>query len=256
MSSLFNRLLIILVTGLMTNVAQAQTTKPVFALLDFKPFGNSTSNGFDGIFARSMDFIQAESGIDVTTQMLPIPRSLKAIADGSAQLIITGAVSRLLENTDSLGIIGCSRIIVLTSAKSGIKNLADLEGKNIGFVASGFLDKLYSNKFDLIPHRIRNSQSMVAMLDRNRIDGFFISDVVIDAFETPASGSSMIKVDWRSRLGERIEVRKIATHLRIAKDYGSRELSDRLRSAVAAGNAKESFSAIYKSYGVLSGGKC
>jgi ABC-type amino acid transport substrate-binding protein len=260
MFSLFNRLLMVLITvlimGLITNTAQAQTAKPVFALLDFKPFGRRTASGFDGIFARSMEFIQAESGIDITTKILPIPRSLKAMAGGSAQLIITGAVSGLLKNTDSLGVIGCSRIIVLTSARSGIKTLADLEGKNIGFVASGFLDKLYSKKFGLIPHRTRNSQSMIAMLDRDRIDGFFTSDIVADTFEAPGSGSSLIKANWRSRLGERIEVRKVPAHLRIARDYGPRDLSDRLRSAVAAGNKNGVFSAIFKAYGVLSGGKC
>ena len=178
------------------------------------------------------------------------------MADGSAQLIITGAVSRLLKNTNSLGDIGCSRIIVLTSAKSGIKNLADLEGKNIGFVAGGFLDKLYSKKFGLIPHRTRNGQSMIAMLDRNRIDGFFTSDVVTDAFETSAANSSLIKADWRSRLGHRIEVRKTPILLRITRDYGPRDLSDRLRSAVTEGKRKGAFSAIFKAYGVLSGGKC
>jgi len=181
---------------------------------------------------------------------------LRAMAEGSAQLIITGAVSGLLKNTEPLGVIGCSRIIMLTSAKSGIKSLGDLDGKNIGFVASGFLDKLYSNKFGLIPHRTRNSQSMIAMLDRNRIDGFFTSDIVADTFETPTIDSAMIEADWRSRLGERIEVRKVPAHLRINKEYGSRELANRLRSAVAAGKEKGAFSAIFKAYGVLSGGKC
>ena len=237
--------------------ARANDNRPVFALFDFHPFGRRLPSGErQGIFAESIAYIEKESGVDMEVRMLPISRTLKAMSEKSAQVTITASVSNLLDDTVSLGVIGCSRIIIQTSAASGIRTLEDLSNKDIGFVSGGFLDRLYSKKFDLNPVRARSSQSLVAMLGRGRLDGVFASDVVIDNYIYAESGMSFVGPNWQNKLGARVEVRKAPAHVRAVKNALNQSVLKRLRFAVQKGIKEGIFSAIYGKYGVQTRGKC
>lgn len=257
MRSCLSILLLGLCLGLAPTAALAKTPKPVFALMDLYPFARlSPAGDFEGIYWHSLDYIQRRSGIDFSAVLLPVPRMLKAMAEGSADMAITGAVSDLLKETTSLGVIGCSRIIVQLSKTSKVRSVDDLAGKDIGFVTNGFLYKLYGDKFGLRPVQVRNSRSLMSMLALGRVEGVFVSDLVIDSFLKDGIEGVPIADDWRRSMGRRLEVRKVLVHLRIAAKFKGSDLEKRLRAAVAEGLSSGAFARIYENHGARSKGRC
>lgn len=76
-----------------------------------------------------------------------IPHAMWSIAAGDSDITITGSNTKLLKDTTSLGVLGCSRLSVVTRKDAGVNTLAGLNGRKIGFVTGGFL----LNKFGLQP---------------------------------------------------------------------------------------------------------
>jgi ABC-type amino acid transport substrate-binding protein len=228
-----------------------------FSLMGFFPFGDMTpEQKFEGIYWDIIEEIRKLSGIRFVTTMLPITRLRRSILEGSADLTISGASSSLNAGAESLGIVGCSSIIVQTARSSGIRSLDDLKERYIAFARNGFLLKLYGNKFGLLPVESNSSQSMFAMLDSERVDGIFISDVVIDSFIHKYPESTVISMNWQEKLGPRVLVRKIPSHLQIAKTFADATIKQKLRDAVEKGRNTGAFERIYARYGIQTKGKC
>jgi len=228
-----------------------------FSLMAFYPFGRaSQENGFEGIYADIIQEIQKLSDVRMKTIALPIPRLRKYLSEGKIDLTIAGASSNIIEGAVSLGVVGCSRIIVQTSKTSGIHDLSDLKGKSIGFVANGFLYKQYGTKFALKPVQVTSNKSMFGMLALGRLDGIFVSDVVIDSSIRDGFASPHIVSNWRDKLGVRIEVKKFPSHLQISKKFNNTDIARRLTDAVVRGHETGAFENIYSRYGVQTKGKC
>lgn len=228
-----------------------------FGLMEFYPFGRaSRENGFEGIYSDIIQEIQKLSDVRMETIALPIPRLRDYLSEGKIDLTIAGASSSTIEGAVSLGVIGCSRIIVQTSNMSGIHDLSDLKGKFIGFLANGFLYKEYGTKFGLTPVQVTSNKSMFAMLALGRLDGIFISDVVIDSNMQDGFDSPHISSNWRDKIGARIELKKVPSHLQISRQFNNADINRRLADAVIRGHEIGTFEKIYATYGVRTKGKC
>jgi ABC-type amino acid transport substrate-binding protein len=228
-----------------------------FALMEFYPFGRTTESGkIDGIYWDIIQDIQKLSGVKMNTLMMPIPRLRRSISGGISDLAIAGASSSLINGASSLGVVGCSRIIIQTSKTAGIQDLEGLANKPIAFVTNGFLHKAYGNKFGLNAIQTSSGQSMFAMLDRGRVDGIFISDVVADSFILTGLSNSNISSNWRESLGPRVLVKTIPSHLQISNKFANATIRQSLKNAIILGNKTGVFEKTYPKYGVQTKGKC
>jgi ABC-type amino acid transport substrate-binding protein len=244
-------------TLVLQSAASHAETPLKFSLMGFFPFGGMTSEQkFEGIYWDIMQEIGRLSGVEFVTTMLPITRLRNSINEGSADVTISGASSSLNAGAVSLGIVGCSSIIVQTTKGANIKTLDDLKGREIAFARNGFLLKMYGKKFELRSVESNSSQSMFAMLERGRVEGIFISDVVIDSYILKNPQTSVLSKDWQQRLGPRVLVRKIPSHVQISALFPDAAVKQRLLDAVVEGQNTGAFEQIYARYGIQTRGKC
>ncbi len=229
---------------------------PQFVTYDFYPFGQKQGEIITGLFTEIMAEIEKISGIKVATSIEPIPRAIKSIVSGSKDLIISGATSPAFRKTISLGVVGCNRTIIVTNDKVDISSLNELQNKNIGFVASGFLYKKFGKKFGIVPVQTSTSASMFRMLVRYRVDGIFISDMVFNSYRTEGAPFSSIPADWRQRIGNIVQAEKILVHLRMPKNSKFLDLIPKFSEAIKTGKENGNFERVYRKYGSSTGGQC
>jgi ABC-type amino acid transport substrate-binding protein len=246
----------ILAIGILIAQPAYAQNKPKFVTFDFYPFAQFRADKIIGLFPELMNAIETLSGVSVTTTLDPIPRAIRSIATSQNDLIITAASSPAFKQTISLGSMGCSRTIVVTNDKSQITRQADLKGKNIGFVTSGYLFKKYGDKFGIVPVQTSSSESMFRMLVRYRVDGIFISDLVFGSYRTEGAPFSQIPSNWHQRIGTAVETDKSLVRLIMPKASKFNYLGPKISEAIKLGNANGQFERIFRKYGSDTGGRC
>lgn len=230
--------------------------QPKYGALDFYPFGYREEGRIKGVLVDIMTRIEVVSGVRTTKVLEPIPRIHASIVRGDIDLVISAATLPGFRKMTSLGVVGCSRIIVASNKMAGISQIGDLESKKIGFVAHGFLYRKFNKNFGIIPVLTSTSESLFKMLVGHRVDGIFISDIVLNAHTLMGLPYSNVPLDWRKTLGSNVTIETLPTHLRMSKMSRFRHLEQKLREAVNTGNANGAFKKVYRSYGNTAGGRC
>ncbi|MBL6957548.1 MAG: transporter substrate-binding domain-containing protein [Rhodospirillales bacterium] len=235
--------------------APAAASEPLkFALYDFFPFGARDANGtLSGLFYDLSKAIEFNSGLSFDYSFTPIPRAIRAVSNGQADVTISGGV---IKGAVSLGPVGCHQTVVLPRLGAGISKLSDLKGKSVGFVTKGIHYKKFATKFGLQPIQSNTSKSLVRMLLRERIDGFFTSDVVFDAYVQSRKFGAGLPSGWTGKLAPYVVVETIEPNLFISAKSKHQGQAGRLRAAVTAARQDGSFEKIYRKHGSRFGGRC
>lgn len=235
----------------------ATASDPVIAIYDFFPFGRLEESGrVTGIFADLARVVEEKSGIELQLRLEPIPRAIRNVVMGHVDLIISGSSSKAMVDTPAVGILGCHRTVVLTRKNSGISDLASLRDKRVAYVTGGIFKKKFAGSYGEKIEEVGSSQSLFHMLFRDRIDAFFISDVVLAAYVKFGVPVADLPEDWRTVLGPTITAETLHVTLRMSKESSFKALIPRLRRALDQCNRDGTFEAVYHAYGLQSGGRC
>lgn len=224
------------------------------AVADFFPLGDSNPNNVGkGIFYDIVKRLEDESGVPFDIEILPISRLNILFKEGEVEM----SVGFKKQNGELLDTFGCHENILVTQNSSQLTNTSDLKAQKIGFVNKGIYQKLYATKFETDNVYVNSDESLFSMLVRDRIDGFFVSNVVFESFLQYGELSTSVEKKWRDQLKAAIIISESAVGLHISKNI---ELSEKTKNElIAALNRMREggdISAIYRKYGVMTEGRC
>jgi len=243
-------ILIALLSASMTNGAPIVAGAP-----DFFPFGESKAGKTDmkGIFYESLDAILYEQTAPYEVVIRPFPRLTRDVASG----LVDFSFGFQAQSTSPLLQIGCHYNILVTRKSVVIKTEEDIDGLRIGFVANGIYQRLYGNKFNTRNELVADDESMFKMLLAGRVDGFFISNVVLESYLKFGIPQAKLPENWKTEIGEPFYLSSSPTFLQISHNstVPFNEVSQITRIAEKL-KVSDVFSDIYKKYGVKGGGIC
>lgn len=243
--------------GLAVDCYAAERTRPVFAIIDFFPFGfMSTEQKAEGMAFDIEKLLEKYSGIDIDGRLMSTPRALRSASVGQNDLLFSYKDDEMVPNVTWLGNIGCLVPLVVPRKDSGITTLADLNGKRIGFVGLGYFDVNRQHKWDLEPVVLNNNFLMVNMLARGRVDAIIVNDAVLNAFVARSDLIENVSKDWVMEVAEPIHLATFETHISISNDSPFIFLVPKLKKAIKDARSAGEFAKVFKKYGSPSGGYC
>lgn len=159
------------------NALYDSSDRPVMGLYDYYPYTHINENGQPhGIFWDFFNQLKNESGLDLAYRILPLGRTLHDAQAGRLDLLISYQDHVMAKGVDFIAPFACARELVVL--RSGIKaeNLADLKGLNITFPQGGYFETHYAKTLGITSMPHNRSESLLQLLEINRVDGFVVSD--------------------------------------------------------------------------------
>jgi len=250
--------LLIILGGLAVHAYAAERTRPVFAIIDFFPFGYlSSEQNAEGMAFDIEKVLEKYSGIDIDGRLMSTPRALRSASVGQTDLLFSYKDDDMVPNVTWLGNVGCLVPLVVPRKGSGITSLADLnKRKRIGFVGLGYFDINRRHQWDLEPVVLNNNFLMVNMLSRGRVDAIIVNDAVLNAFTTRTDLIENVPEDWISNVAEPIHLASFETHISISNDSPFISLVPTLKKAIKKARKAGEFIKVFKKYGSPMGGYC
>jgi ABC-type amino acid transport substrate-binding protein len=155
-----------------------------------------------------------------------------------------------------LGVFGCHRTVLLTRKGSEIRTLEEVRGKPIGYVTNALLFKKFGGLHGEIIVQVSNGNSLFLMLVHDRLDGFFVSDIVLDAYIKDGIPIAGLPANWREKLGPTLSLQSAEVHLRMNKESLDVAIAGKLKNAITALKSRGRFEQIYLRYGSQTHGYC
>ncbi len=241
---------------LLPNTATAEIY-PKIAIFHFYPFGSlKGDSAVSGLFYDLARAVEEESGVALDYKVAPISRSIRTFARGEADLIITNSSSNMITAHPSLGVFGCHRTVLLTRKGSDIGALEEVRGKPIGYVTNALLFKKFGGLHGEKIVQVSSSKSLFLMLVHDRLDGFFVSDIVLDAYIKDGIPIAGLPTNWRDKLGPVVLLDSAEVHLRMNRATADEDIAARLKTAITALKTSREFEKIYLRYGSTTRGSC
>lgn len=235
----------------------AERSAPALAIIDFYPFGYALPDGGpEGMVFDLSAAVEELSGITIDERLVSVPRALRSASIAQNDLLFSYRDEVMVPNVTWLGNVGCLVPLVVPHRNSGIKTLADLHGKRVGYVGLGYFDVRMSKRWDLVPVVLNNNFIMLKMLARHRVDAIVLNNAVLNAFLSRPDVLAELPEDWPQLLSNPIPLAMYETHLSMANDSPFQDLIPRLKQAIIHGREKGIFQEIFRKYGSEQGGHC
>lgn len=221
---------------------------------DFFPLGDSKTNAqYPGIFYEALEKIVVNAGHEANMQVLPIPR-LNNGADVGSVDVKMGLKTNGVNNAVQLG---CHSTIVVQKDGVNITHVDQLNGKRIGFVNNGIFQRLYSKKFGTVNEFVNNDESLFRMTINGRIDGFFISHIVLDSYKRFGIPHARLDMNWQDEMGEPLLISTSPVYFQVSsKSQLSFNTVNELIASAQQLVDQGDIAQIYKQYGIDNGGAC
>ncbi|MBF0620505.1 MAG: transporter substrate-binding domain-containing protein [Magnetococcales bacterium] len=251
------RVLVLFVFLLLPGGFVTAENRPTLALLDFFPFGRAGDSGKPiGLMVDMIREIEKASGIPIDIKLMPIPRALRSVTLGEADLMISYKDDQMLPGVTFLGNMGCLQALLIPHGNSHISSLDDLTDKRIGFISKGYFHIKFAHQFGLIPVEVPSNESMLHMTLRHWLDGFVINSIVLGAYKKGLAEHAHLPGDWQTKLGTPIILETMETHLSISRRSKLQHLIPVLSKAVETVKKQGLFQQLYDRYGGVDASNC
>ncbi|MCJ8315309.1 MAG: hypothetical protein HRU38_25005 [Saccharospirillaceae bacterium] len=142
----------------------------------------------------------------------------------------------------------CHHNIFVAIEKSGITNIRN---KRVGFVNAGVYKRIYGNKFNTVNTYINSDESLFKMLIAGRIDGFFISNVVLDAYIKFGVPRAILPEQWQQSILDPVIISSSPVYFQVSqKSDIPYSALNKIQTSAELHSQKGVFDEIYQNYGV------
>lgn len=234
--------------------AEIETSSPVFAIIDFFPFGYSRDGEAVGLAYDAIEAVKSHSGVEITPKLMSVPRALRDVSHGKVDMLFSYKDPVMVPNVTFIGNIGCLTSLIIPGKDSGIKDYEDMHGKKVGFVGLGYFDVRKRDTWDIKPVVVNDNFIMLNMLIRGRIDAMIANDAVLNALIHFQERLDTIEKQWVSLLGEPLPLDTFETHFSMFNDSKHRHLIPKITAAIKAKHQDGTLKQIFKNYGSPVGG--
>ena len=228
------------------------------AIIDFYPFGYVADDQKPrGMVFEIAEIIEQLSGVTIDTRLMSVPRALRSASVGQNDLLFSYKDEVMVPNVIWLGNIGCLVPLLVHRKDSGIRTLADLAGKRVGYVGLGYFDTRRKNDWAILPKPLNNNFLMLKMLQRGRVDAIVINNAVLNAFLFfKPEILPELEPGWEDMLAQPLVLDMFETHLSMSRDSSYKHLIPALRRAIVKGRTEGRFEKIFIKWGSQNGGHC
>lgn len=233
-----------------------QASSPVFAIIDFFPFGYTDQGKQVGLAYDAIAEVERISGIDIEPKLMSVPRALRDVSLGKVDMLFSYKDPKMVPNVTFLGNIGCLTSLIVPRKDSGITAYDDMHGKRIGFVGLGYFDVRKRDVWNIQPVVVNDNFIMLNMLIRGRIDAMIVNDAVLNSLIHLKEKVNPVEEKWVHLLGSPLPLDTFETHFSMNNNSTQQHLAPKIEQAIKTAQEQGVLKRIFQNYGSPLGGKC
>ncbi len=207
---------------------------PPFAML--APDGSKS-----GLYVELIAAIAAQSGADITVDVLPLPRLRQYLKTGELTAVLGVPNAEMLDDSILIGNVTEFEITLLGAAGSRLQSMDELLGKRICLSrGTTLVPELYADKRYLLTE-VSNHESCPRMLDAGRVD-YFVSIPIGLPHLLAKIGKHT------SDYGAPFSIKRVPVQLLLARVHANAVVAETLRQGLQRAKASGLLDAIQKNY--------
>jgi polar amino acid transport system substrate-binding protein len=233
--------------GLLSLTAATAQPAPLrIETIQSEPFGYLNAHGRGGMMYEIGNLIAARAGLPADNQIVPYARTVLSLSTGSADMVIRFGNAELEQAAHQVAAVLELPVEVLGLRDGGIRQLADLAGRQVTMARSFPQDAALSAVPGIRIVPVRNNDMAVRMLFAGRVDAVFGSHLGL-------YGAAVRLGLPVQQFGPPIVLGSQTFWLHLSRKTATPERMEQLRQAVESLRRDGSIERIYRRYLVQAG---
>lgn len=234
---------------------QLPADPPIFAIMDWSPFGWQDRENAKGILVNIVRLIEKELGVELMVVIAPMTRVVDGMENGRYDFTVAYRDPIVMSDVNYLGDVGCLNNNVVSLKRRPITTLRELQGLRVAYPAeSPFLVKvtplLESMDIRTEGMIVFKSEVIFNVLKRGRVQAIIVNDAVLNAYRMGRLGDSLEAAMTWEELAPPLAIEELPLAIAASTTTSFTGLAKRIKRALQTVTFKAAIRQMYEQYGM------